>query len=198
MCLVINNIFHDEKMSYRNYTKLPKPYITQKDIHCLKILERSSEQSRNERLLFDNGVVTLEQLRYEWFTPFTKNHVLFNNGVATLECNDKKKKIPLGINYYRYGKMYLVYEGVHCLYNNKPNDYYNKYCFVFDAIIPKGTMIYFGMGNDIVCGRLNVFAYNDDYLEYSKNNDVFDIVAYNGSSFNLAQILKDKNLVRFL
>lgn len=177
MCLVINEVFHDEKMSYRNYTKLPKPYITQKDIHCLKILEQS---------------------RDEWFTPYTKNRVLFNNGVTTLECNGGKKKIPLGINYYRYDKMYLVYEGVHCLYNKPNNHYYSKDCFVFDAIIPKGTMIYFGMGNDIVCERLNVFAWYTDYLEYSINNDVFDIVAHYGSSSRLAQILKDKNLVRFL
>ena len=157
MCLVINENIHEERMSYRDYTKLPKPFITQKDIHCLKVLLK-----------------VLKRTEKGWITPFIKSSVPFNNGVATLEVEKSRKKFPFGFEYDVYGKQYLVNEGIHSL-GYKNYGYIDYQCCFFEAIIPKGSIIYFGMAGDIVSDKLLVFENKKQYKEYIKDKDVFDV-----------------------
>ena len=160
MCLIINTSIHEEKIPYRG-RKLPKPFIVKQDIHCLKVLKFSE---------------FLGML----LTPFTNHRVLFNNGVSTIEIEKTKKKIPFGFEYDRYGKYYLIHEGVHSYYEQDRVDAYksDKRCHILDAVIPKGTMVYFGHSGDIVGEKLMVFQNKDKYLEYAENNDVFDLVSW--------------------
>ena len=174
MCLVINEYIHDEQMRYRDFTKLPKPFITQKDIHCLKVLEFS---------------------RLGWFTPFKNVNVLFNNGVATLEVEQSKKKIPLGVGYYEETKQYVVNEGVHCMFQKHAA--YNQLRWVYlNAIIPKGTMIYFGIFGDIVAEKMIIFEKKEQYFSYTQSNVVFDACLYD-KSVCLADALKNAELVTY-
>ena len=177
MCLYINDYIHDELMCYRNYTKLPKPFVAQKDIHCLKVLETDGFGNR-------------------WFTPFMYSFIHFNNGVATLEVKKSRKKFPFYFN-YSYSCSYYISEGVHSLV--RKNDIY--ICadrHYFDAVIPKGSMLYFGEDGDIVSDKLLIFGI-PAYLEYKEKNDVFDIVeAMKGyvSDYELARILNKSNIVK--
>ena len=151
MCLTIDKTEHTETMRYGNYKKLPKPLIADKDIPCHKFLK----YVRN----------------HDYYTPYIVAKVEFNeDGIAILESDLKgKKKYPFGYKYCSFDKEHYIYEGIHSYCNN-------IICFVnhicFNAIIPKGSMYYYGDDNDLVSDTLIVFKTKEDYQKYCEKSNM--------------------------
>lgn len=153
MCLTINTDIHTERVRYRNFKKMPKPFIADKDIYCFKYLTRSGN--------FD----------IKFFTPFFCEEVVFDaKGMAVMESDVKKRKYPFSI-WSEVLNEYNVDNGIHSYTTQTP-----MAAIVFDAVIPKGSMYYIGQDNDLVSEKLIVFQNRTAFLVYNKENEVTDTV----------------------
>ena len=146
MCLFIDTNIHSERMRYGNFKKLPKPFIARTNIVVYK---------------------NLSKIKNAIYTPYQRNFIRFNvNGIYYLESNLTQKKYPFGYEYLDRG--YYIYEGIHSF--TKKNTFVPG--SIYYAIIPKGSMYYFGNNDDIVSDKLIIFKNQKAYKQYLKENNL--------------------------
>ena len=132
MCLIVDTKIHKRKFLF---SRKPKYLIAKEDIKCYKVL-----LSHNEFIKV-------------YTTPYRCYPVNFVDGRAELKAKIKSPKSIETTICTAYG----INEGIHsCCCYTKALCYKKilKPVKIFDAIIPKGTKYYIGVGDEFVSERL--------------------------------------------